>query len=179
MGGQATCEGLDDSKTSCQDDDIARIVIEKLNMAANGTLGNGSQPWFIAAGLHKPHVSFYAKQEHFALYPNPDPPKPLMPPKDMPYCAWHSCLSRAPGKDYSDWGNFTDIPNNMTLANPMNLVTAGRLRRGYYGSVTYADSNVGRILAAAEPILNDTVVMLVGDHGWSLGEQNVWCKMTN
>jgi arylsulfatase A-like enzyme len=178
-GGQATCEGLDDSKTSCQDDDISRIVIDKLSMASNGTLGNGSQPWFIAVGLHKPHISFYAKREHFALYPNPDPPSPLMPPEDMPYCAWHSCLSRAPGQNYSDWGNFNDIPNDMTLTHPMNLATAGRLRRGYYGSVTYADSNVGRILAAAEPLLHDTVVMLVGDHGWSLGEQNVWCKMTN
>eukprot|EP01048_Picozoa_sp_COSAG05_P019620 COSAG05_NODE_3121_length_2308_cov_2.488909_1_plen_74_part_00 len=34
----------------------------------------------------------------------------------MPYAAWHSCLSNNPSpSEYSNWGNFTDIPNSMTL----------------------------------------------------------------
>jgi arylsulfatase A-like enzyme len=177
--GQATCEGLDPASLSCGDDDIVERVIAQLGRAKKNALGNSSQPWFIGAGLHKPHASFYGRPEDFAKYPDPAPPVPDRCPKNMPYVAWHSCLSHAPGFDYSDWGQFTDIPNNMTLSQPMNSKSAARLRRGYYGSVTYTDSNVGKILAAAEPMLEDTVVALIGDHGWSLGEQNVWCKMTN
>ena len=64
-------------------------------------------------------------------------------------------------------------------AGAMPAAIAARLRRGYFASVTYTDRNVGRILAAAEPMLPDTVVALIGDHGWSLGEQNEWCKMVN
>jgi arylsulfatase A-like enzyme len=34
-------------------------------------------------------------------------------------------------------------------------------------------------MAAAEAVRDSTVVALIGDHGWSLGEGNIWCKMTN
>ena len=40
----------------------------QIQKAANKTLGNGVQPFFIAAGLHKPHVPFYAPAEYYKLY---------------------------------------------------------------------------------------------------------------
>lgn len=181
--GHATCEGVVPTPTlhgpPCGDDSIVDYVVGKLQMAANGTLGDGKQPFLIAAGLHKPHVPFYAPQKYFALYPDPAPPVPLLPPTNMPYSAYHSCLSRVEGANFSDWGNFTDIPNSMTQYKPMEADTAAHLRRGYYASVSYTDANVGLIMDAAKPLLGSTVVVLVGDHGWSLGEQNEWCKMTN
>ena len=42
---------------------------------------------------------------------------------------------------------------------------AARLRRGYFASVSYTDDNIGKVLAAAAPILDRTVVVLIGDHG--------------
>ena len=36
---------------------------------------------------------------------------------------------------------------------------AARLRRGYYASVSYTDSNVGKIMEAARPVINSTVVV--------------------
>ena len=171
---QATCEGLE-TLPACGDDAIADTIIDRLHRAANGTLGNGSQPFFIAAGLHKPHLPFHAEPQDFARYPDPSPPVPARVPEGMPYVAWHSCLSHSPGVNFSDWGNWDDIASNrMTIDNPMPAALATRLRRGYFASVTYTDRNVGRILAAAEPMLPDTVVALIGDHGWSLGEQNEW-----
>lgn len=179
-GGQATCENMNQSALKCDDDKVTQTIVNQLKKAANGTLGNGSQPWFIGAGLHKPHLPFYAPQKYFNMYKNINPPVPLGTPTGMPYSAWHSCLSRSSNaSDYSDWGNFTDIPNDMSLTHPMDTATAAHLRRGYYASVSYTDTNVGFILDAAESMRNNTVVILIGDHGWSLGEQNVWCKMTN
>eukprot|EP00040_Diaphanoeca_grandis_P003964 m.26542 g.26542 ORF g.26542 m.26542 type:complete len:548 (-) comp15441_c0_seq1:72-1715(-) len=176
--GSATCENVDTSATGCEDDNIVIAVSERLRMAANGTLGDGKQPWLIAAGFHKPHLPFYAPPEFFKLYPDPPKPEPENVPVNLPFAAFHSCLSNYPN-GYSNWGNFTDIPNEMTLESPMATASAAHLRRGYFASVSYTDSNIGKLLAAAAPVLNTTVVVVIGDHGWSLGEQNEWCKMTN
>jgi iduronate 2-sulfatase len=73
--------------------------------------------------------------------------------------------------NFSDWGNFTDIPNTMTLDAPMDSASAARLRRGYSASISYTDANIGKVLAELEPMKATTVVMMIGDHGWSLGEQ--------
>ena len=43
---------------------------------------------------------------------------------------------------------------------------------------SYTDRNVGTVMAALDGIpglLSSTVVMLIGDHGWSLGEQVGLC----
>lgn len=41
----------------------------------------------------------------------------------------------------------------------------------YEGEISYTDSQVGRLLAA---VPDDTLVILIGDHGESLGEHGVW-----
>ena len=181
-GGFASCEGLDPSGLSCGDDTIVEAVTEKLARAANGTLGRAGQKWFIAAGLHKPHLPFYARPGDFARYPTPAAPHNPLFPFGAPYCAYHSCLSNALGSNYSNWGNFSDIPNSMSFERPMEAATAARLRRGYYASVSYTDHNVGLLLKALDGPggpRSDVVVALIGDHGWSLGEGNEFCKMTN
>ena len=56
-----------------------------------------------------------------------------------------------------------------------------QLRKGYYASVAWADYCFGQLLARLEALghAEDTVVVFVGDHGWQLGEHNVWGKHTN
>jgi arylsulfatase A-like enzyme len=51
-------------------------------------------------------------------------------------------------------------------------------RRAYYASVSYVDAQVGRVLEALKELglENNTVVVLLGDHGWNLGEHNFWGK---
>jgi arylsulfatase A-like enzyme len=95
-------------------------------------------------------------------------PSPLAVPEGMPYPAWHSCLSNSASlSDYSNWGNFTDIPNQMSLEQPMEAASAARLRRGYAASVSYTDANVGVVLSALDGLglAQSTIVMLIGDHG--------------
>jgi choline-sulfatase len=52
-------------------------------------------------------------------------------------------------------------------------------RRAYYGAVSYVDDQVGVLLAALEGarFADDTVVMLLADHGDMLGERGLWYKM--
>ncbi len=54
------------------------------------------------------------------------------------------------------------------------------MRGGYYGAVTFMDSQLGVILDALEEngFMEDTVIVFWGDHGYHLGEQGTWCKIT-
>jgi len=52
-------------------------------------------------------------------------------------------------------------------------------RRAYYGAVSYVDDQIGVLLAALADarFADDTIVMLLADHGDMLGERGLWYKM--
>ena len=140
----------------------------------------GIQPFFLALGLRRPHLPFYFPEEFLDLYPETvedDPRNPYV--GDIPDIAW------------SDWGEmraYEDCTAD-SLGDPdlgmvnvtIPLDKARELRRAYYAAVSYADSELGRVLAeVAELGLEDsTLVVFLGDHGWQLGEHAEWCKHTN
>ncbi|MGO8719449.1 MAG: arylsulfatase [Acidobacteriaceae bacterium] len=51
-------------------------------------------------------------------------------------------------------------------------------RQAYYGSVTFVDEQIGRILETLEQrkLLDETLVLFLSDHGDMLGDQNLWRK---
>ena len=51
-----------------------------------------------------------------------------------------------------------------------------RIIQGYYSATSYMDSLVGRLV---DRITENTMVVLVSDHGWSLGQHGEWAKMSN
>lgn len=67
-----------------------------------------------------------------------------------------------------------------TYEQPTPTAEAVASRKAYYGAVAYTDSLLGTVLDKLEALglANNTVVSLMGDHGWSLGENNLWRKMT-
>jgi arylsulfatase A-like enzyme len=140
------------------DDITANVTIGYLQRAKKE-----GKPFFIASGFHKPHLPFHFPAE-FDIYPPADQIKPPLhadPPKDMPQCAWHE------GNFDNKWGKPCDH--------------TGEYRRAYYSAVSYTDSLIGKVLDALEHLglASDTAVALIGDHGWQLGEMNLWRKMTN
>jgi choline-sulfatase len=52
-------------------------------------------------------------------------------------------------------------------------------RRAYYGAVSYVDDQIGSVLEALSEsgFGDDTVVLLLADHGDMLGERGLWYKM--
>lgn len=141
------------------DDVTVNVTVENLRRAKRE-----ARPFFIAVGFHKPHMPFHFPEE-FDIYPPAaeiKPPQHPFPPKGMPLCAWHE----------SDFGgNMWNKPTNIS----------GVFRRAYYSSVSYTDANVGMVLDELDSLdlAKDTVIALIGDHGWQLGEMNLWKKMTN
>ena len=69
---------------------------------------------------------------------------------------------------YNRWGR---NPNT-------DAAFAQEVRRHYAACVTFADAQVGRILARLDKhgLRDNTIVVLWGDHGWHLGEHAIWGK---
>ena len=53
-------------------------------------------------------------------------------------------------------------------------------RHGYYGAVSYVDDQVGSLLAALKEtrFSDETVIVVLADHGEMLGERGLWYKMS-
>ncbi|XP_037367740.1 iduronate 2-sulfatase isoform X3 [Talpa occidentalis] len=56
-----------------------------------------------------------------------------------------------------------------------------KIRQSYFASVSYMDTQVGRLLSALDDLqlATGTMVVLTSDHGWSLGEHGEWAKYSN
>jgi len=162
----------DDS--TLQDQKIRDSCIEHLHLARNESARAGSKyfgrPFFVGCGLHKPHVPWDTPAEFFDLFPAaseiPLPPLPLRyAPQGMPMVAWHAPIN----VDFTTAFNVT-----------VDDTIARTYRRAYYASVAYQDHNIGRLLTTLDELGQspETVVCVFGDHGWNLGEQDTWAKMT-
>jgi len=55
------------------------------------------------------------------------------------------------------------------------------LIHGYYAAMSYTDAQILQLLNELDrlKIRENTIVVLWGDHGWHLGDHNLWCKHTN
>jgi len=128
------------------------------------------KPFFLAVGFLKPHLSFVAPKKYWDLY---DPAQFQLtsnpyPPKGCPPIALTSSIELRAR---------TDIPKDGPI--PPDL--ARRLIHGYYACVSYVDAQVGRVLDELERcgLAGKTIVVLWGDHGWQLGEHDMWGKASN
>jgi choline-sulfatase len=64
-------------------------------------------------------------------------------------------------------------------AQPVSPAQVRDARRAYYGAVSYVDDQIGALLEALGDagFAEDTVVLLLSDHGDMLGERGLWYKM--
>jgi arylsulfatase A-like enzyme len=129
-----------------------------------------SEPFFLAVGLLKPHLPFVAPQKYWEMYdPKQFPlPEVTTAPKDAP--------SFAPQQG-GELRAYHEIPKSGKLSQEQTR----KLIHGYYAAVSYTDAQVGRLLDGLkeQKLLDHTIVILWGDHGWHLGDHGIWCKHTN
>lgn len=55
------------------------------------------------------------------------------------------------------------------------------VRAGYAGGITWTDLQLGKVLGelGSLGLAEQTIVAAWADHGWTLGEHAMWCKMAN
>ena len=67
-----------------------------------------------------------------------------------------------------------------SIKNRVSDEYARKLRHAYFACVSYMDAQVGKVLDALEASgkMDNTIIILWGDHGWHLGDLRVWGKHT-
>ena len=71
-------------------------------------------------------------------------------------------------------GGYQGVPGNEVVS----FDQAQHLRHGYYACVSYVDAQIGRVLDALDRLEagENTIVLLLGDHGFSLVRRNTGAR---
>ncbi|MEM9327040.1 MAG: sulfatase [Bacteroidota bacterium] len=129
-----------------------------------------TSPFFMAVGFLKPHLPFNAPKMYWDLYDSTqiNLPSNYIKPITTPGRAFHN---------FGELRNYNSIPKEGAVTDEM----AKRLIHGYYACVSYTDAQIGKVLGKLEELglAENTIVVLIGDHGWNLGDHQLWCKHCN
>ncbi len=131
------------------------------------------KPLFMSVGFFRPHRPLHVPKRYFKLFPIDSINRPTEPDgddwSDMPEFARRLARTHAHKPLH---GGLSD--HEYIVANEDWDATI----QAYHASIAFVDRQIGRFLNALKknPRGRETVVMLVSDHGWHLGEKKHWCK---
>ena len=144
---------------------VADDALAKLDLGA-ATFHATGRPFLLSVGFRKPHMPWRFPAPWLSYYPN----------------ASEITVAARPTMDYS----IPPIAHHDPTLQPspyleMDTALAQTNRLFYYASISWVDSQIGRVLDRLEELglVNETLVVFHSDHGWSLGESGQWQKFTN
>lgn len=134
------------------------------------------EPFFLGVGFHKPHIPYKFPKEFLTLYPLKDvsiAPNPNLP-SSLPEVAFEPYTSLREREDIA-------ALNLSFPYGPVPLHYHKLIRQHYYAATSYVDFQVGKVLQSLEDngFADNTIIVLVGDHGWQLGEHSEFAKFSN
>jgi len=143
-------------------------------------LSKEEKPFFFAVGFSKPHLPFVAPKKYWDMYKR----------NEMPVAPFQQAAKNSPAMAYhraSEIFAYSDIPSIASFSDTKGggldipLEKQKELIHGYYAATSYTDAQVGILLDALDSLglSKNTIIVLWGDHGWHLGDHNLWCKHTN
>jgi choline-sulfatase len=143
------------------DDEVGQQAVRALHDLARS---DDERPFLLVASFTHPHDPYVTRQEHWDRYEGVDIAMPAVSAADAPDDP-HSARLRAA----VDMGKAEITDDDVR-----------RARRAYYGNVSYVDDWTGRLVDTLKALRlsDDTVVVLVADHGDMLGERGLWYKMS-
>ena len=164
-GKGAAWEDADVPDEGYSDGKLATLAIDKL-----ASFKASEKPFFLAVGFFKPHLPFNAPKRYWDLYD----PKIFDIDDDGKKV---QNVSKHAHHSHRELGGYRDMPEDEHVA----PATTRKLRHGYYACVSYVDAQIGKLLDELDRLglAENTIVVLWGDHGYSLGEKDRWCKGTN
>jgi choline-sulfatase len=142
------------------DDEVGFQAVRALHDLARA---DDDRPFVLVASFTHPHDPYVTRQQYWDRYEGVDIPLPTV-----------------------GVGDVTDDPHSARLRAAVDMgrsvVTdddVRRARRAYYGNVSYVDEWTQRLTSTLDALglRDDTVVVLLADHGDMLGERGLWYKM--
>jgi len=140
-------------------EDLDTIRKQKSPTSRRAAQTEAPQPFFLCVSYHHPHEPFWPPKKYWDMYEgepidvpeHPDNLEETYSMQDRWLNDYHGCA------DYD-------------LTNPES---ATRVRRAYYGLVTYIDDKVGELMASLEEngLADNTIVVFCSDHGDMLCEK--------
>ncbi len=143
------------------DDEVGHHAVRALHDLARS---DDDRPFVLVASFTHPHDPYVTRQRYWDRYAGVDIPLPVVGAEDVQPDDPHSARLRAA----VDAGAASVTDEHVLAA-----------RRAYLGNVSYVDDWTARLTdtLAELGLADDTVVMLVADHGDMLGERGLWYKM--
>ncbi|QDT11102.1 sulfatase [Planctomycetes bacterium K23_9] len=147
-----------------RDGQIAEAAVQMINDY------DANAPFFLAVGFWRPHLPFVAPKKYWDLY-DPDQislPYPSAVPANAPAIALHS------SREIKGYGL---VPKDR----PFTQSEIRHYRHGYYASISFLDSQLGKILTALRSSGHDqnTIIVFLSDHGFHVGQKSLWGKTSN
>lgn len=144
---------------------IAAAAVRRL-----GELAREGRPFFLGVGFWKPHLPFNAPKRYWDLYDRARllPPSPPAMPAGAPGLAGHG---------WNELRGYTGLPKE----GPLRPEQVAELRHGYLAAVSFLDAQVGKVLRELGRLglERETLVVFWSDHGFHLGEHDLWGKTAN
>jgi arylsulfatase A-like enzyme len=155
--------GIKFAPLDCRDEDMQDYRI--VSWAIEQLQRDHAKPFFLACGVHKPHMPWDVPRKYYDMHPLDKIQLPQVNEHDL-----------------------DDIPpTGVKFAKPDGdhaaILKSGRWKdavQGYLAAITFTDMNVGRLLDALDKskYRDNTIIVAWGDHGWHLGEKLHWRKCT-
>lgn len=143
------------------DEEVTFVTRRKLYEIARG---GDERPFFFIMSLTHPHDPFAIPERFWNLYDDASIPLPRVRIATAEQDPHSLRLRHVCGLDLAS------VSDDRVRA----------ARRAYYGAISFVDEQIGLALAALADsgLADDTIILLVGDHGEMLGERGLWYKMT-
>lgn len=141
---------------------LAKAAVDKLK-----ELKGKGKPFFLGVGFYKPHLPFVATKADWQAVSQVD--VPLAAHQQKPDSAhWHSS------------GEFYKYDAPFEKDRPLAKKNQLKTKRAYLACARYTDRQIGKVLTALDELglADNTIVVLWGDHGWHLGDSQIWGKHT-
>ena len=162
--------GLATEAPDVDDDVLYDGQVAERAVASLQELAESEEAFFLAVGFIKPHSPFIAPKKYWDLYDEAAIPlaAPATRETDAPTIGRHGSLEL---RRYTDQRKKGSIPE----------ADQRRVRHAYYACISYIDAQIGRVLDELrdQDLADNTIVVLWSDHGYHLGEKNLWGKKTN
>lgn len=156
-----------------EDDGYPDGLTTKLALSSLKKLKENNKPFFLGVGYFKPHLPFNSPKKYWNLY-NRDSieisKNPIIP-KNVNLKSLH------PSGEFNNYILGDEIAN---LEHRVSDEYAKKLIHAYYACVSYVDEQIGLLVKEVESLglEENTIIIVWGDHGWHLGDQQVWGKHT-